>query len=232
MTNTSSKFTFPMFLTFVVYMVIAMSILIYFRLTTVGDIGVVYCVLCMFLLVNLSNCYWEMSLATNSRYIEERAKYWKDWQGETGRTPARGFFLKRVTLLQAISPLAWADMWAAYSYYDEAYADRKSYAFIVDTGNGFVSLLPSLFLLTAFTIEWPGALITGLISAMLFWQLVYMTSLYFTSYFVSGGNPKLTRFEFWMFVVFMNGIWIVVPIFGLYIAIRMVFEGNYSALLF
>ena len=68
-----------------------------------GDFGAIHSVLSLFFSINLLICYWEACLFLKRDYIEARAGYWRERQGETGETPAVQFLLTRVPLTKKLT---------------------------------------------------------------------------------------------------------------------------------
>ena len=195
-----------------------------------GDFGVIHAVLSLFFSINLLICYWEACLFLRRDYIEARAGYWRERRGETGKTPALEFLLTRVPLVKTLSPTLWADVWATYAQYDGSYADRRTYGFNVDIANGFATPLPTLLLYAAYTFDILPALVSGIIGVMLFWQLTYMTSVYLVSFFVAHRQNRISRRELYIYILAMNSPWVLCPLLGLYVSVRLILDGNYSVL--
>jgi len=195
-----------------------------------GDFNVIHCLLSLFFSLNLLICYWEICLYFRRDRIGTRAEYWRTRGRDTGRTPAVEFLTGRVPLTQAFSPSVWTDAWAAYCMYDDSYADRKTLGFTVDIGNGFVTPLPTIFLYAAFTAGLVPAVVAGIVGAMVSWQWVYVSSLYWVSFFVAGRHKLITRGELNLFVIFPNSIWIAFGVWGMYVSTRLILDGNYGIL--
>ena len=70
----------------------------------------------------------------------------------------------------------------------------------------------------------------GILAAMLFWQWVYVSSLYWVSFFVAGRQALITRGEFLVYVGAPNAFWVLCPAVGMYVAARLILDGNYSVL--
>ena len=79
---------------------------------------------------------------------------------------------------RSASATFWARLWYEYAYYDPAYADRRSFGFSVDVGNGWSTLVPSLVFLVGMTAGFSSAVVLGLIGVLLFYQKFYNTVLY------------------------------------------------------
>ena len=195
-----------------------------------GDLNLIHSVLSLFFSINLLVCYWEICLFFRRDYIERRTDYWRERQRETGRTPAGEFLASRVPLTRLLSPTVWADAWATYAQYDISYADRRTFGFNVDIGNGFVTPLPTLILYAAYTLDFLPAIYAGIVGAMVFWQWIYATTLYCVSFFVAGRHTRISRLETFTFIIVINSFWVLCALLGLYVSIRLIVDGNYSVL--
>ena len=200
------------------------------RFSLHGELDPFHCLFSLFFSTNLLICYWEICLFFRRDYIELRAEYWRRRRNDTGRTPAVEFLTARVPLSRVLSPTVWADVWATYSMFDSAYANRRTYGFNIDVGNGFVTLAPTLILYVAYTAGLLPAIAVGILGAMLFWQWVYASSLYLFSFFVGRKRRLITAREFYVYVLGMNAFWILIPMLGLYLSIRLILDGDYSVL--
>ena len=195
-----------------------------------GDFDVIHAVLSLFFSTNLLICYFEACLFLRRDYIETRTEYWRERREETGRTPAVEFLLTKVPLKKALSPTLWADIWATYAQFDGSYADRRTYGFNVDIANGFATPVPTLLLYAAYTFDILPALVAGMIGVMLFWQLTYMTSVYLVSFFVADRQARISLGELFTYILAMNAPWILCPLLGLYVSVRLILDGDYSVL--
>ncbi|WP_420609372.1 hypothetical protein [Candidatus Poriferisodalis sp.] len=195
-----------------------------------GGVGVTYVVFALFLSTNLVICYWEICLFFRRDYIESRSAYWQQQRLHTGKSPALTFLTSKVPLRSAFSPTVWADVWASYSVYDGSYADRRTYGFNVDVGNGFITAIPTLILYAAFTTEFLSPLAAGILGIMFFWQWTYATSIYLVSFFIAKRHRDISRREVYGMILALNATWIVVPLLGLYVSIRLVVDGSYGAI--
>ena len=195
-----------------------------------GDLNVFQVLFGLFFSINLLICYWEICLFFRRDSIEERVEFWRRRWDETGKTPAVEFLTTSVPLNRMLSPTVWADVWAAYSMYDSAYADRNTYGFNIDIANGFTTPASSLFLYVTYTGELLPAVAVGIVGAMLFWQWVYASSLYVVSFFVGRKQTRITPREFWIYIFSPNAIWVLFPMLGLYLSVRLILDGNYSVL--
>ena len=65
---------------------------------------------------------------------------------------------------------------------------------------------------------------------MLFWQWVYGSSLYVVSFLVGRKRTRITMREFYLYVFGLNAIWVLIPMLGLYVSVRLILDGDYSVL--
>lgn len=195
-----------------------------------GGLDFVHVLLSLFFSINLMICYWEACLFLRRDYIEKRTLYWRGRQRETGRTPAREFLSARVPLRRVASPTLWADVWATYSMFDGSYSDRTTFGFNADVVNGFFTPLPTLILYAAYTFCFVPPVLAGILGGMLFWQWTYVTSVYLVSFFVAGRQHRITRGEMYTYIGAMNAPWVLCPLLGLYVSVRLILDGNYSVL--
>ena len=195
-----------------------------------GDVDAFHCLFSLFFSINLLIAYWEICLFFRRDYIEKRAEFWRRRWRDTGRTPALEFLTSSVPLNRILSPTVWADVWATYSVFDSAYADRNTYGFNIDIANGFATPAPSLVLYATYTGGLLPAVAAGILGAMLFWQWVYGSSLYLVSFFVGQKRALITRREFWIYIFSLNAIWVLLPMLGVYLSVRLVVDGDYRVL--
>lgn len=195
-----------------------------------GSPSPVFVLFSLFLSLNLLISYLEICLYLKRDYIVERARYWRDRRAATGRTPAVEFLTGRVPLRRIASPMVWADTWATYSLYDSAYTNQRTFGFNCDVGNGFVTPIPSIVLLAAFTFGIMPAEFAGILGVALFWQWVYVSSLYAVSVWISKEHEALPRTARWLYVWGPNSIWIIVPLLGLFVSVRLILDGSYAVI--
>ena len=196
-----------------------------------GGLNPAYCILALFFSINLLICYWEICLVLRRDHIADRAEHWRKRQRETGCTPGMEFLTSRVPLRDLLSARLWGDLWSAYSVYDGSYGDHRTYGFNVDMGNGFFTPIPTLLLYAAFTVDFMPAVYAGILGIALFWQWAYITSLYWVSFHTAGRRRQIgRRYLYYAYVVAPNSIWILLPLLGLYVSIRLIVDGHYGIL--
>ena len=195
-----------------------------------GGFDAYHCALALFFSINLLICYWEACLFRRHDVVRRRAPYWAERMAEGGRSPAVEFLTTRVRLGSALSPAIWADVWAMYTVYDDAYTDRGSYGFNVDVANGIVTVVPSVLLLATYTSPFLPAVVAGVIGVAVFWQWLYATPVYISSFFMAGRQRRIGRRDFYVFFLAPNGPWLLASILGMYVSVRLIVDGDYGVL--
>jgi len=195
-----------------------------------GDLDPYHVLLGLFFSMNFLVSFWEICLYLRRDTIEGRVDFWREQRQQLGRSPVALFLERRIGFGTAFSASFWADVWASYSLYDGSYTDRRSFGFTCDIGNGFLTPLPSLLLYATFTVGFLPAVVAGVIGTMLFWQWVYVTSLYWVSFFVAGRQGRLRPGEAFLHVHVANSLWILFPLLGIYVSVRLILDGDYSVL--
>ena len=194
------------------------------------ELSVTYVILSAFFSINILICWWEACLFWQRTRVENRTSYWRERRIQTGKLPHVEFFISKVPLAKVLSSKTWADIWATYAQYDPSFADRRTYGFSVDIANGFVTLLPTIFLYVVFTVHFLPAYVAGMVGLMLCWQWIYMTSVYWVSYFVAKRHRSIPRRDLYLYIIGTNAPWVVCPLLGLIVSIRLIVEGNYNVL--
>lgn len=195
-----------------------------------GKVALAYCLLVFFLSSNVLVCLWEICLYFERDFVERRADHWKHIQNSIGRAPAIEYLMSRITITEAFSSRHWADAWAAYSVYDQSYVDRRTYGFIVDVGNGFVTLLPSIFLLAAYTVNLVPAVVVGIVGLIFSWQWIYGPAMYIASFFVADRHKLIPKRHTNILIWGVNLAWMLFGALGAYVSVRLVLENDYAVL--
>ena len=202
---------------------------LYLRLQTGAGLDARYCALALFFSVNLLICYWEACLLWRHGVVVRRAPHWAE-RAAGGASAAAAFLTAQVPLRKTLSTELWADVWAMYSVYDDSYTDRGSFGFNVDIGNGLVTAIPSVLLLATYTSPFLPAVVAGIIGVAVFWQWLYCTSVYVSSFFLAGRHRRIGRKDMYLYFLAPNFPWLLASILGLYTSVRLVLDGNYAVL--
>ena len=182
--------------------------------------------LAFFLAINLLICLWEISLGVQIGRIE---RWHHDPEGRRER-PRGLVWTARATPRELLSTELWARVWSEYARYDPSYADRRSFGFAIDVGNGWSTLLPSLFFLVGMTAGGVPARVLGLVGTLIFYQKLYGTCLYFFTYLFNRRYEGHPLGRVLAVVGGSNGIWLVFPLLGLYVCLRLVLSDDFAIL--
>jgi len=184
--------------------------------------------LSFFLWLNVIIALWEICLFLRIDQIEvQHRRYVAEYRGrELDRV--KDFFGAKLPLAKVFSPAVWGDLWASYSVFDESYANRKSFGFFVDIGNGFSTLIPSLLGIYGMTYELLPARTMGVIMLLAHYQMWYGTLVYFSSFIFNKRYVGHTRFNLTVFVGISNALWLLFPLWGIYAALTMIYSNSYA----
>jgi len=147
------------------------------------------------------------------------------------------FFTYKLPSLFTIFDLKfWSKVWSTYSIYDPSYANKESFGFFVDVGNGWTTIIPSIIWYICITNhdfhkEIFTPFVIGIIGLIKFYQEFYGTCIYFLSFFLNLRHYGKSFFEVFMFVGFSNGLWFFFPLLGMYVSIHLIIHNNYNILL-
>ncbi len=184
-----------------------------------------------FFWLNTIIAFWEICLFFKIDGIREQ--YESFLQRYRGREFDRvlDFFTTRIPLRRAATMDQWAEVWSSYSLFDESYANKKSYGFFIDIGNGFTTLLPSLLFIYGITFEVLPARALGIVGLVISWQMFYGTAVYVTSYIVNERYRGHDLGKALAFVGISNGLWAVFPLWAMALAVDMIYTNSFAVFL-
>jgi hypothetical protein len=193
-----------------------------------GRIDVDQAALAFFLWLNFIIALWELCLLFRIEHIEKQhARFIVDYKGrELDRV--KDFFMLPVPLGKIFSPTVWAELWSSYSVFDPSYADRKSFGFWIDVGNGFSTAFPALLCIYGMTYEFLPARALGIILVVLNYQIWYGTLVYFASFVFNKRYAGHKPINVAVFVVLINGLWFTFPLWAIYAGVTMIYSGSYG----
>lgn len=201
-----------------------------FRLYIEPDFNLLYVVIVVFFATNLLVCLWEFALAFRHKTIVQRIAYWKNRSNPENRLAVMEYLFSRIPLRESFSLTYWADIWGAYACIDDSYKNRNTWAYLVDTGNGFVTPLVTVFLYIGYTFQSIPALVTGIVGVAVFWQWAYTAAVYIASFLVGGHCDSVKLRDRIIFIWLINLAWIALAGVGLFISIRLLVDGSYQVL--
>jgi hypothetical protein len=192
----------------------------------VHQIGLIF-----FLMINLLVNFWEIGLLVCSDQIRDEYEATKD--SYRGREMERvgEIFAKRIPLLKLLSFKEWTGIWSAYALFDPGYAQRHSFGFSIDVGNGFSTPIFATLFAFGMTFELMPARYLGIIGVVMFWQMFYGTVVYFCQFFYAGRHKAHSAKMLALFVGNSNGLWFIFPLWGMALSIWMILNDSYSVFL-
>ena len=183
-----------------------------------------------FLWLNTIIALWEICLYLRIDLIAEQYARFRTAYAGRELDRVKDFFSSRLTVSQIFSPTTWAEVWSSYAVFDESYANKESFGFFIDVGNGFSTLVPSLLVLYGMTYELFSARVTGIVALLILYQMWYGTIVYFGSFVLNERYVGHTRANLAVFVGLSNGLWFTFPLWGMAIALQMIFSDSYAVL--
>ncbi len=189
--------------------------------------------LAFFLVLNVLICLWEIALG---RYISEIAAEFAALQKTFGARRWDAVMHTMLFPIESVSQLFsmrfWTRIWSTYALFDSSYANRESFGFFVDVGNGWTTLLPSALFIAALVAEDAvcSARVLGCIGLCKFWQELYGTVIYFLSFFMNGRQRGKSWAEVILFIGGTNGLWFFFPLLGMRVCVQMIESNTYVAL--
>lgn len=204
-------------------------VVIHHQLNDVWNIHFIGCV--FFLWLNVIIAFWEICLFLKIDLIDKEYKqYAIQYKGRELKRVA-DYMFTRIPLTRLLSPSVWAGVWSTYSIFDESYANKKSFGFFIDIGNGFSTLIPSALCIYAMTYSWLPPRAIGLVMLIINYQMWYGTLIYFTSYVVNRRWRGHSPLNVALFVGVTNGMWFTFPLWGIACALSMIYTDSYTMLL-
>ena len=220
-----------------VYQVIVLAVVlgtgapVYLHHATHGVFNVHQVALAFFFGLNAIVAFWEVCLFLEIDRVETQfAKLETAYAGRE-LEQAKSFFGSKIGFRQIFAPSTWAELWSSYALFDPSYADRKSYGFFIDVGNGFLTLLPSLAIAYGMTYHVVSARILGLVMMMVCYQMWYGTVIYFASYVKNRRYRGHDKRNVALIVGLSNGVWFTFPVWGIWIAIQLIYTDSYGVFL-
>jgi hypothetical protein len=212
----------------VLFVVIGTLVPVWLHHRVHGVFNVAQSALAFFLWLNVLIALWELCLFARIDLIhEQHLRFVKEYRGrELDRVIE--LFTAPLPLAKVLSPTTWAEIWSSYSIFDESYADRRSFGFFVDIGNGFTTLLPSVLVLYGMTYELMPARVLGVIGIVLCYQMLYGTVVYFASFVMNRRYEGHSAMNLAIFVGISNGLWLFSPIYGIVVYASLVASNDYS----
>lgn len=134
-----------------------------------GQIGLAF-----FLCLNILICFWEICLGLHIDHIKKEAGRLKETYKGDKLKACLAFFMADMPMSQLFSSKFWSAVWSTYALYDPSYANKESFGFFIDVGNGWTMLLPSIFFTLGMTYELVSARVLGIIGLVINYQVCHI----------------------------------------------------------
>lgn len=181
-----------------------------------------------FLWLNAIIAFWEICLFFEIDDIEKQYAGFRERYAGRELRRVTDFFNKKLSWGQIFTMSTWAEIWSSYALFDESYADRKSYGFFIDIGNGFTTLAPSLVCIAGMTFHFLPPRAMGVLMILLCYQMWYGTLLYFASFVKNRRYRGHSLSNLAVFVGLSNGIWFTFPVWGIWAALQLIYSDSYA----
>jgi hypothetical protein len=193
-----------------------------------GVVNATQASLAFFLVVNLLVNLWEFVLHGEADRIHR--EYEETLQPYKGREAERAaeYFLSRAPLSRLLSPRTWAGVWSSYALYDRGYADRRSFGWNIDVGNGWSTLVPATVFAWGMTYDLMPARWLGMLGIAVFWQMFYGTAVYFFQFFNNRNHVGHSAASILAVVGATNGLWFGFPVWALWLCTRLIETNSYA----
>jgi hypothetical protein len=222
--STSATLRLPVWSWLTLWMAFWIGVPVLFHYATHGVVNGWHLALTVFLAINLLICGWEISLWHRIRDIQR----WFTAPKGSGDRPRGNLYTTAVSPREFASTRLWARTWLGYAYWDDGYADPKSFGFAIDVGNGFSTLIPSLLFLIGMTVPIFSPVVLGILGGLLFYQKFYGTCLYFFQYLYNRRYRGRSMGSVVGVVGGTNGVWLVFPAIGLWVCYRLILENRFD----
>lgn len=184
--------------------------------------------LAFFLVINVLVCFWEMALFFARDQIRSEYEATKEPYRGREMTRVAEVFSRRVPVTRLFSFKEWSMIWSSYSLFDDGYSDRRSFGYNIDVGNGFTTILPSLFFALGMTFELAPPRVLGIVGIIIFWQMFYGAAVYYFQFFHCGRHEGHSVRDLLLFVGLTNVVWLIFPIWGLHASVELILSGSYE----
>lgn len=127
--------------------------------------------LAFFLCLNFLICLWEISLGWHIDFIKKECeRLHKKYKGNR-LAACMSFFAMDLEAKDLFSGRFWSIVWSTYALYDPSYANRESFGFFIDVGNGWTTLIPTALFLVGMTFGVVPARVLGMVGLAKFYQV-------------------------------------------------------------
>ncbi len=187
--------------------------------------------LAFFLIINILIAWWEIALFFCYQDVRDGYDQAKGLYRGRAIEYVAEILTRPLPILRYFSLRAWARVWSGYALFDESYADKRSFGYNIDVGNGFSTLVPSAIFAFGMTFHVLPARVLGIIGVIIFWQMFYGTVVYFFQYMNNRRYEGHSLRNVLLVVGVSNAAWLALPLLGLKVSIDLILGGTYATFL-
>ena len=175
--------------------------------------------------LNLFIALCEIALGKHIKYIKEEYKVKREHYKGKEWEACVAFLTMPLSVSQCFQGKTWSKMWSTYSLYDPSYQNHESFGFFIDVGNGYSTIIPSIFINVAMIYpQSVSHLWVGCVGLASYWQILYGAIIYLVSFWF---NERYKGKNFG-FVGISNALWLYFPVIGIYCCVCILRDGSMS----
>jgi hypothetical protein len=212
----------------IAYVLIGTLVPVYLHYSAHQIVSLSQILMAFFLSLNILISVWEISLGLFIGLIQKDSISLKKKYEKKEFQAVLAFFFQSLSFSEMFSFKFWIKVWSTYSLYDPSYANRESFGFFIDVGNGWSTLIPSFLYLFGMTYDILPPRALGIMGILKFYQEFYGTIIYFLSFIFNKRYQGKGLVEMALFVGLSNGLWFFFPLFGMIYSVDMIYSDSFS----
>ena len=193
-----------------------------------GAINVHQIGLAFFLVLNILITFWEFGLCFTAEQVAEEYELTKETYKGREMDRINEVFKMRIPIWRLLFFSEWTGIWSGYALFDPGYAQKHSFGYNIDVGNGFTTLIPATLFAFGMTYAIVPPRLLGIIGVVMFWQMFFGTVVYFFQFFNSKRHVGHSVGNLILFVGSSNGMWFIFPIWGMAVSVWLIYQDSFA----
>lgn len=193
-----------------------------------GVVNAHHAALAFFLVMNVLVNFWEIALCFCLDRVQREYEATREAYRGRELTRVNEIFLQRIPVTRLLSLRRWTGIWSGYALFDPGYAQRASFGYNIDVGNGLSTLVPATLFAFGMTYEIVPARVLGIVGIAMFWQMLYGTLVYLFQYFNNRRHHGFSARMVFAFVGMSNGLWLLFPAWGIAVSVWMIYADGFG----
>ncbi len=191
-------------------------------------LNILYIILMFFLWNNVVFCAMEIvCLYVGRDYLKQQFAHIDGGLKGKGLEMLIASFNAPVNHSNIFSRRGWSKMFVAWGVLDRDYATQNSYGYLGEAGNGLFSVIPTCVILVSMVFPVMPAIVLGIVSVAFFYQTIWASSVYVLGLWKFADNSE-NSLAGNAVLYGGNFIWIILPIFGIYTSVRLIFDNSFQ----